>query len=59
MPSNEKWKVEIVGTPLDVNECVQIVSEDCAGAIEFCRRHSKQFHGKSSFEIRSTSVTPL
>ena len=33
MPSNKKWKVEIVGTPLDVNECVQIVSDDCAGAI--------------------------
>ena len=60
MPSNEKWKVEIVGTPLDVNECVQIVSDDCAGAISsFVGVTRNNFNGKVVSKLEYECYTPM
>ena len=60
MPSNEKWKVEIVGTPLDVNECVQIVSDDCAGAISsFVGVTRNNFNGKVVSKLEYECYTSM
>ena len=53
------WEVEIVGTPLDLNECVQIVSDDRAGAIStFVGVTRNTFDGKSVSKLEYECYTP-
>ena len=54
------WEVEIVGTPLDLNECVQIVSDDRAGAISsFVGVTRNTFDGKSVSKLEYECYTPM
>ena len=54
------WEVEIVGTPLDLNECAQIVSDDRAGAISsFVGVTRNTFDGKASRKLEYECYTPM
>merc|ERR1712010_397615 len=54
------WEVEIVGTPLDLNECVQIVSDDRAGAISsFVGVTRNTLDGKSVSKLEYECYTPM
>jgi molybdopterin synthase catalytic subunit len=56
----EKWEVDIVDTLLDLNECMERVSDDRAGAIaSFVGVTRNTFYGKSVSKLEYECYTPM
>jgi molybdopterin synthase catalytic subunit len=55
-----KWEVDIVDTPLDLNECMESVSDDRAGAIaSFVGVTRNTFNGKNVSKLEYECYTPM